>query len=185
MKTKNIIYRMLIFLLITILTVALGYLYLTNVVFVLSNETIEIIKQGTGTEWEKEKTEIFYQELTSVDKKIAVANFFAKHGSNIGYKFLSDTIDNLLFLGTTENTVGSAYEALGYMSKFDQRAANILISQFNPYADPTQAITILRALFLSENPRVICQVKEEALKDLGDTLSNEERKTLLSYSINK
>jgi hypothetical protein len=157
----------------------IGKLYLEKIHLRLSQEAIDICNMGPGLENEVERAERFWKKVKEINDKVEIAVFFARQRSSIGYGFLSSIIGKLTFCGNTEYTFSKAYETLGYLGRFDQRAADLLISEFKPEEDPTRAIDILRALIISENRTAILKIKDMALRRLGGYLSDEEKGKLL------
>jgi len=183
MKSKPAAFILAILLLC--IGLVIGKLYLEKICLRLSQEAIDICNTGPGLKTEIERTERFWKKVKEINDKVEIASFFARQRSSIGYGFLSSIIGKLIFSGNTEYAFSKAYEALGYLGRFDQRAADLLISEFKPEEDPTRAIDVLRALIISENRTAILKIKDLALRKLGDYLSDEEKGKLLYPSLRK
>jgi len=168
---------MLIALLCIVLII--GKVYLGKIYFCLSNETVNVCNFGPGFINEGEKTGQYWEEIQHINDKIETAKFFAQLRSRIGYECLSGIISRIVFCGNMEYTFSKAYEALGYLGRFDSRSANLLVMEFKPEEDPTRAIDVMRALIISENHTAIIKIKDLALCKLRGYLSSDEREKLL------
>ena len=170
-----------VFILIALLciVVIIGRVYLEKIYLCLSNETVSVCNLGPGFMNEDEKKVQYWEEIQRINDKIEIAKFFAQLRSRIGYEYLSGIISRIVFCGNMEYTFSKAYEALGYLGRFDSRSANLLVMEFKPEEDPTRAIDVMRALIISENHTAIIKIKDLALCKLRGYLSSDEREKLL------
>jgi len=78
-----------------------------------------------------------------------------------GYDAVEKIIGNLAYQEETENTFEKAYEALGCMSRFDERALKLLLSEFNPKADSVRAMNVLVGMKLTGDSLLLAQCIKE------------------------
>jgi len=87
--------------------------------------------------------------LYDFHKIIKIAEYLAKIKIAKGYEPLEKIVKNLSYREETEMIYEEAYEALGYLGRFEQKAVDLLISEFNPNADPVRAMNVLVGLNLA------------------------------------
>lgn len=120
------------------------------------NQTEKLIAEFEGEFMKLEGLTLKAEKiLYDFDEIIKTAKFLGHFRFGRGYDALEKIVRNLTYREETEMVYKNVYEALGYIGRFDERALKLLLSEFNPEADPVRAMNVLVGIKLTGNSEVL------------------------------